>query len=51
MKMNCQKGEAETKEIEMNPQEEPGIKVEVEVDIAPIEPVRPADKGGGEKDG
>lgn len=37
--------------IEMNPQEEPGIKVEVEVDIAPIEPVRPADKGGGEKDG
>lgn len=37
--------------IEMNPQEEPGIKVEVEVDIAPIEPVRPAEKGGGEKDG
>lgn len=45
------KDEEGAKGIEMNPQEEPGIKVEVEVDIAPIEPVRPAEKGGGEKDG
>ena len=44
------KDEEETKEIEMNSQEEVGIKVEVEVDIVPIEPVSPADKGGGEKD-
>ena len=41
-----EKDEEGTKGIAMNPQEEPGIKVEVEVDIAPIEPVRPADMGG-----
>lgn len=45
------KDEQETKEPEMNPQEESGIRVEVEVEITPIEPVKPADKGGGEKDG
>ena len=45
------KDEEGTNGIEMNPQEEPGIRVEVEVDITPIEPVRPAEKGGGEKDG
>ena len=45
------KDEEETKGVEMNTQEEPSIRVEVEVNIAPIEPVKPADKGGGENNG